>query len=408
MRLLSPLVVLVVIGLTVQAAPQRQAGSATVEFVIDMRGPISKGWFDPATERVGVRGNTAPLTWAASRLAHDADRDGRYTVVVVFPARELGTLVSYKFKAEGAQNPNGGWEGGPNRPLVLDRSRIVASRDFDGEPIPFPHSLTGDVRLHAKFPSILVASRDVWVFLPDGYDRDSSRRFPVVYMHDGQNLFDMATSSGAEWRVDETATQLIRRRETEPVIVVGIQSLPESRFDDYTPVRGAFGQGADRREAGGRADHYGRFLVEELKPFVDRTYRTKTSSYDTGLGGSSLGGLVTMYLGLKYPTVFGKLMVVSPSVWWGNEHIVREVQAISSRPDSRIWLDIGTSEGAEAVEGARKLRDVLSAKGWRLGRDLTYVEEKDAGHDERAWADRFGAMLRFLFPARVTSRRRGS
>jgi predicted alpha/beta superfamily hydrolase len=141
-------------------------------------------------------------------------------------------------------------------------------------------------------------------------------------------------------------------------------------------------------------------LVEELKPFIDSQYRTRRGAKETGLGGSSLGGLVSLYLGMKYPQVFGKLAVVSPSVWWDNKMIVRAVQAMGKRPHTRLWLDIGTKESRnpmDAVNDARALRDALIGKGWKENSDLKYFEAEGAGHNEKAWAERVGPMLKFLF-----------
>jgi predicted alpha/beta superfamily hydrolase len=258
-----------------------------------------------------------------------------------------------------------------------------------------PHTLTGDFRMHTQFRSkFLPTDRDVLVYLPPGYEADRRRRYPVLYLHDGQNLFDGATSfiPGQEWRVDETAQSLILSRSIEPVIIVGIYNTGKERVEEYTPS-------ADPKfKVGGKADLYGRLIVEELKPFVDSHYRTKRDAADTGLGGSSLGGLVTMYLGLRYPKVFGKLAVVSPSVWWDDHRIVREVQALRSKPHTCVWLDMGTDEGADATAGARVLRDALVGKGWHLDRDLKYFEAAGAKHGETAWAERVEPFLRFLFP----------
>ena len=260
---------------------------------------------------------------------------------------------------------------------------------------PQPHTLTGDFRRHAKFHSrFLPTDRDVLVYLPPGYETEKRRRYPVLYLHDGQNLFDGATSfvPGQEWRVDETAQALILSRAIEPLIIVGIYNTGKERVEEYTPS-------ADQKfKVGGRADLYGRLIVEELKPFVDSHYRTKRGAADTGLGGSSLGGLVTLHLGLRYPGVFGKLAVISPSVWWDDHRIVREVQSLRAKPRTRVWLDMGTDEGANATADARLLRDALVGKGWRLDRDLKYFEAAGAKHSEAAWAERVGPMLRFLFP----------
>lgn len=258
-----------------------------------------------------------------------------------------------------------------------------------------PHTLTGEFRTHSKFHSKhLPTDRDVMVYLPPGYGRDARRRYPVLYLHDGQNLFDGATSfiPGQEWRVDETAQALITDGVVEPLIIVGIYNTGRERVEEYTPTVDP------RHKVGGRADAYGRMLVEELKPFIDSQYRTKRGASDTGLGGSSLGGLVSLYLGVRYPRVFGKLAVVSPSVWWDNRMIVRDVGALRRKPRLRIWLDMGTAESEDATDQARTLRDALVGKGWRLDGDLKYFEDVGAQHNEAAWAERVEPILRFLFP----------
>ena len=266
------------------------------------------------------------------------------------------------------------------------------------------HTLTGDIRLHKDFHSqALNNNRDVIVYLPPGYDRDKRRRYSVFYLHDGQNLFDGATSfiPGQEWRLDETAQTLIVGGRIEPLIIVGIYNTGKDRVNEYTPVEDP------NYKAGGKADLYGRLLVEELKPFIDKTYRTKRGASHTGLGGSSLGGLVSIYLTLKYPKVFGRVAVVSPSVWWANNQIVRYVESLPKNPPLRIWLDIGTKEGRNAdeaqktVNGARLLKESLIKKGWRLEEDLKYFEAQDAEHNERAWAARVEQILEFLFPRKM-------
>jgi len=265
-----------------------------------------------------------------------------------------------------------------------------------------PHTLTGDVRLHKDFhSSILNNNRNIIVYLPPGYDAKKKQRYPVFYMHDGQNLFDGATSfiSGQEWRVDEAAESLINERKIEPLIIVGVYNTGTERVNEYTPA-------ADPKYKGGKGDLYGRFLVEELKPFIDKTYRTKPDAQHTGLGGSSLGGLISLYLGLKYPTVFTKIAVVSPSVWWADNNIVRFAENQSRKPPLRIWLDVGTKEGrdatqAKAVADTRLLKEALIKKHWKEGKDLKYFEAQAAEHNEKAWAARTPDILQFLFPKKM-------
>ena len=255
------------------------------------------------------------------------------------------------------------------------------------------HSLTGDFRTHENFPSrFLTASHTIQVYLPPGYESDQSARYPVLYLNDGQNLFDSATAfGGTEWRVDETAQALITSGAIEPMIVVGIHNAGAYRIDEYTPTRDK------ARQEGGRADLYGRMVMEELKPFIDSEYRTRPEREHTGLGGSSLGALLSLYLGLKYPIFIGKLAILSPSVWWDNRFIVRRIRAISQRPPQRIWLSMGTAESEDGIAAARRVRDALVAKGWTLGTDLEYVEIDGAIHSEHAWAAVVDPMLRYLY-----------
>lgn len=258
------------------------------------------------------------------------------------------------------------------------------------------HTLSGEFRYHENFPSVWLDNhRPLLVYLPPAYDSATARRYPVLYLHDGQNVFDSATAyAGQEWQVDETAQQLITAGEIEPLIIVGVYNTGAQRVDEYTPTRDA------RRQAGGRANLYGRFLLEEVKPFIDKRYRTLPGAETTALGGSSLGGLVTLHLGLKYPQVFSKLLVMSPSVWWDKSVILREVAALRAKPATRIWLDMGTREGHVALAQVRLLRAALMAQGWRLNADLHYLEARGARHTESAWAKRVAPALKFLFGKR--------
>jgi predicted alpha/beta superfamily hydrolase len=253
-------------------------------------------------------------------------------------------------------------------------------------------TVAGDLRLHELPSEFLGGSRTIAVWLPPGYDRDNVSRYPVLYLHDGQNVFDRATAFADEWQVDETATALIKRGDVAPLIVVGVYNGGEARIDEYTPTTD------EKHGGGGRVALHGRMLVEEVKRFVDETYRTLPGAASTAIGGSSLGGLATLYTGLSYPTVFGMLAVHSPSVWWDDRAILREIDALPGRPPARIWLDAGTAEGPSVIPDVRALRDALARKGWQVGRDLAYTEVRGAGHNERAWAARVAPMLHYLFP----------
>jgi len=248
---------------------------------------------------------------------------------------------------------------------------------------------------HQQFQSaILEDSHDFVVYLPPTYAVEQERLFPVLFMQDGQNLFDPETSfmKGNYWCLGETADELMLRGEIEPLVMVGIYNTGEHRVDEYTPVE-------DRRLGGGNADAYGRMLVEELLPFIAESYRVSATGANCGVGGSSLGGLVSMYLGLRYPEIFGKLAIMSPSVWWHNRAILRTVRQLPGNTGQRIWLDIGTNESRRALPDVRLLKEALQQKGWREGENLGYMEAEGADHSEGAWAQRVAPMLKFLFPA---------
>ena len=267
------------------------------------------------------------------------------------------------------------------------------------------HVPASQLRRHDGFHSeFLSHDRDVLVWLPPNYESSSGTpvltpRYPVLYMHDGQNLFEPETAfqKGEHWRLGETAAELIDAGVITPLIIVGIYNTGEHRKEEYTPTR-------DARLGGGKAEDYGRMIVEELKPFIDRTYRTRPEAEHTGMGGSSLGGLVTLYLGFTYPLVFSRLAVLSPSVWWNWRAILKTVRQARAKPRSRIWLDMGTAEGRRGLDDARLLKAALVGLGFSAGVDLHYAEYEGATHTELAWAERVGPMLRWLFPAKEKGR----
>jgi predicted alpha/beta superfamily hydrolase len=252
--------------------------------------------------------------------------------------------------------------------------------------------------------AILGNDRDITIYLPPGYNDRDAPRYPVLYMNDGQNLFEpeRAFIPGQHWRLAEAADETIGARTTQPMIIVGIDNTGPSRIDEYTPTYDA------ARRGGGKAGDYGRMIIEELKPLIDTRLRTFFDPQNTALGGSSLGGLATLYIGLSHPQTFGELAVMSPSVWWDNRSVLHVVDRFHSVPRPRIWLDMGGREGVDGLMDARLLRDRLRAKGWKDDIDFRYFEDRRADHSERAWAKRAPAVLEFLFPPPELSPANGS
>lgn len=286
-----------------------------------------------------------------------------------------------------------------NRTLKLDgdlteRITVKTWRTDVGDAEPRKSTVTGDVRVHDVASTILKNRRNVLVWLPPGYDDNPDASYPVLYMQDGQNLFDDATSFAGEWHVDETADRLIGEGKIEPVIIVGIENTPQ-RVLEYTP---------GSRTAPGKADQYARFVVEEVKPLVDATYRTKPDRAHTAVAGSSLGGLVSLYMVQKHGDLFGRCGAVSPSLWWDQGQYLKQLTADTAwARDTRVWIDMGTAENADAalanenVRDCRALADALRAAGFQPDRDFALRIYEGAKHNEQAWAERFDEILLFLY-----------
>lgn len=263
-----------------------------------------------------------------------------------------------------------------------------------------PHSAVGNIRVAAKVASPqLHNQRDILVYLPPSYAH-SERRYPVLYMHDGQNLFDHATSYAGEWGVDETMEKLAHEDHLE-AIVVAIPNQGRHRVDEYSPYHAPY-------LGGGRGDQYLDFLVHTLKPLIDRDFRTLPGRQQTGLMGSSMGGLITLYGFFRHPDVFGFAGVMSPSLWFARGAVFETMEAAAFHP-GKIYLDAGTRElGTHSHSGTshtgsrryyssvRRLKRVLVRKGYRPVRDLLHVEEKWANHSEASWGRRLPVALRFF------------
>jgi len=272
---------------------------------------------------------------------------------------------------------------------------LLASPEADRAATPHPR-----LHLHPAFASnYLPDKRDIIVYVPPGYDQHATQTYPVLYIQDGQNLFDPRTSfiPGQTWEVREHADAAILAGEAEPLIIVGIYNT-ERRMAEYTHER-------NWQMDGGEAAQYGLTLTREILPFIASRYRVRMDRESTGLGGSSLGGLVSLYLGLRYATWFGKLAILSPSVWWNHKSILgylnERAPEIWDRP--RLWLDVGDKEGRRAVHDAETLNRRLKANHWRPGENLHFEKVHGGMHNEASWAQRVRPMLRFLYPARGES-----
>lgn len=383
------------------AACPGSSRAATVTFMV--RVPPTT----PAGAHIFMSGNIDALgPWNAAGKELGELKDGLYAITLELPD---AFDFEYKFTRGTWETVEKGSEFEEIDNRRLDRASnvtvsIVVSnwRDQGGER-PGASTVTGDLRVHEGFASAALGyPRTVYVFLPPGYESDPAARYSVLYMHDGQNLFDARTAFiGVEWRVDETVAQMVESGLIEPIIVVGVSNAGDRRAAEYTPV-------ADARRGGGEAARYADFIVNELKPFIDSTYRTLPDARHTGVMGSSLGGIVSVYLAWTHPGVFSRVGAMSTAYKWAGGQIIDFVAAQPPPRDLRVWIDMGTDEDRDDSDGDgvpdiialhRRMRDILVSKGLEPGRTLECVEDEGAKHDERAWAARLPAALRFLFPA---------
>lgn len=244
------------------------------------------------------------------------------------------------------------------------------------------HTVNGEVRVLPQFPSPpLQNQRDLFVLLPPSY-HISDRRYPVIYMHDGQNLFDRGIGfGGSEWEVDETMQRLAA--EQIEAIVVGIANT-DKRTQEYNPFPHFWN---------GVGDAYLAFLIDHVKPLIDRDFRTLPERQHTGTMGSSMGGLISLYAFFQRPDVFGFAGVMSPAFWIAGGAIYTYVE---QHPfvEGKIYLDNGTRE-----QSARRMKQILVHKGYQPEKHLRYVVETDGEHNEAAWARRLPDALRFLLKA---------
>jgi predicted alpha/beta superfamily hydrolase len=325
------------------------------------------------THSLALRGAAAPLSWTQNATATPA-ADGW-----TWSSDNLTTASDFKPLLDQVT-----WSIGANY------------RVSPGESIDIYPRFTSTVGSYSvRWPSFgspsLGRARKVWVYLPPGYSENTEARYPVVYMHDGQNLFDRNAPFGF-WHVDEALDQGAADGSIREAIVVGPEAT-SSRMTDYTPSFDA------SEGAGGGAAAYLTSLVTELKPLVDRELRTKTGREDTAMIGSSLGGLVTAWASVHHASTFGLCGAMSPSTWWDNTMILSEVSTLAAQSTKplRIYVDSGDS-GPSLDDNANTalLAGRYRTSGYVDGRDLLYVLARGARHNESYWAERLPGALRFL------------
>jgi predicted alpha/beta superfamily hydrolase len=274
---------------------------------------------------------------------------------------------------------------GANKVSTGGAYRIKAGTTVDIYPFFGPS--TGQVTIVPEIVSPqLDNSRKLRIYLPPSYAENAAKRYPVLYMHDGQNLFDAKSAAyGVEWGIDETVDRLIGAGLMDEVIVIGIDNTPE-RIAEYTPC-------CDPKHGGGKLDAYQAFITETVKPYVDRTLRTLPGRETTAIMGSSLGGIASVAIAQRQPQVFSKAGGVSSSFWWNERAMVRKPAA---PVPVKFYLDAGTKD--DGLEDTAAMRDAMLAQGYRAQEDLLFYADEGGIHNEKSWAARVDKPLTWFFP----------
>lgn len=303
---------------------------------------------------------------------------------------ERGKILEYKFTKgswdKEALDKDGSIPDNYGHTVIRDTIIIIEIKKWRNRETQIIHGqITGTVKYHLQFEGDGLKPRDIIVWLPPSYNRDTTKRYPVFYMHDGQNVFDPATSSfGYDWRADEVADSLIKAGIINEIIIVGIYNTPDRRYEYiHAPLGYA----------------YMDFIVNKLKPFIDNEYRTLADNENTAVGGASSGGLISLMLVWNYPEVFSKAACLSSAFKIQELNYVDTIANYSgNKKEIKLYIDIGgIGLEQELRPGNDNMIAALQSKGYALGKDLIWYIDKNAVHSEIAWAERIWRPLVFFF-----------
>ncbi|RMH78969.1 MAG: histidine kinase, partial [Calditrichaeota bacterium] len=340
----------------------------------------------PEGETLYITGNHRLLgNWNPSAVALRRQPDGSWSREFTFRRH---TTVEFKVTRGSWQTEAADATGRPldNYRLRVQRDdtitlKVPRWRDQVTNAPPPEERIRGTVRFHRRMEGEGLLPRDVIVWLPPGYEEDARRRYPVLYMHDGQNLFDPQTAyTGVDWEVDETATRLIEEGKIEAIIIVGVYNTVD-RVEEYS--------------LSPKGERYRRFLIRQLKPFIDQTYRTRPEREHTATLGSSMGGLVSFLLGWYHAEVFSGVGCMSPSFIYRKGETIKALK--SSLPPAqpiRLYMDCGGVGGERLLyRGCKRVRRILRQKGLVEGKDFLFYYDPEADHSEQAWGARLWRPL---------------
>ncbi len=341
-----------------------------------------------SSQKVFITGNRSVLgNWDPRIIELEKLNDTSWVKEFLF---EKNIVLEFKFTkgswSDEALNENGSIPA--NKTLKVFNDTIIYQKinNWKNSKGNLQGKITGKVRYHKNFNGKDILPRDIIVWLPPSYDSLSNKKYPVLYMQDGQNIFDPATSSfGVDWQIDETADSLIKVKVIEEIIVVGIYNTYQ-RGSEY-----------NQTDLG---DAYMRFIIKELKPFIDSTYRTLPDRENTAVGGSSSGGLISFMLLWEYSDIFSKAACISPAFKISDIDFITPVKNYcGNKKDIKIYIDDGGIGLEEELEpGIDEMLTALKDKGYKENQDLLWVKDYSAEHNEAAWAKRVYRFLEFFFP----------
>jgi len=374
------------------------AGPAAAQVVLKItRVPTST----PPADTLFVAGTFNGWNPHNSRFALPRNPDGTYQISLPLSPE----AAEYKFT-------RGSWPtaelDGRNQPIANRRADLSTAREIlhqvqawndqsGAAAAPKKHTATPQVHVMAQAFAMpqLGRTRRVLVYLPADYKAQPKRRYPVLYLHDGQNVFDAVTSYDGEWGIDETLERLRKAgQDATGSIVVAIDNGNEFRSDEYIPWRSEGLKGQPHQ--GGQGSAYVDFLAQTLKPYVDAHYRTQPDAAHTGIAGSSLGGLISVYAALKYPRLFGEVGAFSPAFWVCNDSLRAYAKAHPAARTARFYFVCGPKESETMLPLMAQWRDELRAEGVPAA-NVSFHAPADGEHKEWFWRREFPAAYQFLF-----------
>lgn len=341
-----------------------------------------------STQKVFIAGNRSELgNWNPGLISFEKLNDTSWAKKFLF---EKNSILEFKFTkgswGNEALNENGSIPGNETLKVLNDTIIYEKINNWKDSRVNLKSQITGNVHYRKNFNGKDILPRDIIVWLPPSYDSLSNKKYPVLYMQDGQNVFDPGTSSfGVDWQIDETTDSLIKIKAIEEIIVVGIYNTYQ-RGSEYNQTDLGYA--------------YMRFIVKELKPFIDSTYHTLPDRKNTAVGGSSSGGLISFMMLWEYPDIFSKAACISPAFKISDIDFVSSVKNYSgNKKDIKIYIDNGgVGLEKELQPGIDEMLIALKDKGYMENQDLLWVKDSSAEHDEAAWAKRVYRFLEFFFP----------